>query len=340
MVTDRFGQLPAPVRALLRSAPQPDWVSPMLATLTDRRFSHPDWVFERKLDGERCLAFRRGAGVRLLSRKRLRLEHTYPEVADALGAQPTEDFVVDGEVVAFEHGRTSFARLQQRLGITDPDRARRSPVAVFFYLFDLLHLDGHDTTALPLRARKALLREALAFRPPLRFTAHRNAKGEAYFASACAHGWEGLIAKRADAAYVSGRSRDWLKLKCSAGQEFVIGGFTDPAGSRVGLGALLVGYHDGDQLVYAGKVGTGYSRATLRDLRARLDALETPDSPFRRDRIAERGVHWVRPELVAQVAFTEWTGDGKLRHPRFEGLRRDKSPHEVIRERPGGAAHA
>ena len=302
MVTDRFGQLPAAVRALLRPAPQPDWVAPMLATLTDRRFSHPDWVFERKLDGERCLAYRRGPGVRLLSRKRLRLEHTYPEVVDALGAQATEDFIVDGEVVAFEHGRTSFARLQQRLGITDPDRARRSTVAVFFYVFDLLHLDGHDTTALPLRARKALLREALVFRPPLRFTAHRNAEGEAYFDSACAHGWEGLIAKRADAAYVSGRSCDWLKLKCSAGQELVIGGFTDPAGSRV-------------------------------------DAFETPDSPFRRDRIAERGVHWVRPELVAQVA-TEWTGDGKLRHPRFEGLRRDKSPREVVRERPGGTARA
>jgi bifunctional non-homologous end joining protein LigD len=244
--------------------------------------------------------------------------------------------------VALDRGRTSFARLQQRIGISDPGRARQSPVAVFYYVFDLLHLEGHDTTALPLRARKSLLRGTLSFRSrTLRYTPHRNAEGEVLFAAACAQGWEGAIAKLADAPYVGRRSGDWLKFKCSAGQELVVGGFTEPTRSRVGLGALLVGYYEAGDLVYAGKVGTGFSQATLRELRQRLDALETPDSPFRGDdvRRAARGsgggaVHWVRPELVAEVAFTEWTTDGRLRHPRFIGLRDDKRPRDVVREVP------
>jgi len=336
-VTDAFARLGPEARGRLRPVPHPEWVAPMLATLTDRRFSDPAWIFERKLDGERCLAFRLGAEVRLLSRTRQRLGGTYPEIVDAIAAQKApqaRDVVLDGEVVAFDGGNTSFARLQQRLGITDPERARRSPVAVYYYVFDLLHLDGYDITALAVRDRKALLRGALAFADPLRFTVHRNGTGEAYLDSACARGWEGLVAKRATSPYVSRRSPDWLKLKCSASQELVIGGFTEPAGSRVGLGALLVGYHDGDDLVYAGKVGTGFSRDVLVDLRRRLGALRTDTAPFTRGGVAERAVHWVRPELVAQVAFTEWTADGKLRHPRFEGLRTDKPAAQVTRERP------
>jgi bifunctional non-homologous end joining protein LigD len=334
---DRFARLGPDAQRHLRPAPHPEWVSPMLATLTDRRFSDRAWLFERKLDGERCLVFRHGAEVRLLSRGRQPLNGAYPEVADAVVAQGADDLVVDGEVVAFDGGRTSFARLQQRLGITDPEAARRSPVRVFLYAFDLLHLDGHDTTELALRDRKTLLRGALGFAGPLRFTAHRNAEGETYLAEACRRGWEGLIAKRADAPYVSRRSPDWLKFKCSAGQELVIGGFTEPAGSRVGLGALLVGYYEGNTLVYAGKVGTGFSRQLLTELRQRLEGLALDRSPFGRGGVAERGVHWARPELVAEVAFTEWTGDGKLRHPRFEGIRRDKPARQVIRELPAGA---
>jgi bifunctional non-homologous end joining protein LigD len=339
-VTDLFGRLSADARSRLRPSPLPDWVAPMLATLTDRYFSDPDWIFERKLDGERCLAYRRDGEVRLLSRSQQHLERTYPEIADALTEPGAPDIVVDGEVVALEGGQTSFARLQQRLGITDPDEARASPVAVYYYIFDLLYIDGYDTTALALRDRKTLLRKALQYRNGLRFTAHRNTVGEAYFEFACAHRWEGLVAKRAASTYVSRRSPDWLKFKCSAGQEFVIGGFTEPAGSRVGLGALLVGYYRDDELVYAGKVGTGYSTALLLSLREQLDALETGTSPFTGARIAERGVHWARPELVAEVVFSEWTTDGKLRHPRFEGLRRDKPPAEVHRERPDQRQHA
>lgn len=335
---DRFAALDATARSRLRPAAQPQWVAPMLATLTDKRFSDPRWIFERKLDGERVLAFRRGATVRLRSRSRQRLEGTYPELTEALARQPVEDFVVDGEVVAFDGRRTSFSRLQSRLGITDPGQARASGVRVFFYLFDVVHLDGHDTTALALRHRKALLRQAFTFAGPLRFTVHRNRTGEAYLADACWRGWEGLIAKRADAPYVGRRSPDWLKLKCSAAQELVVGGFTDPSGSRVGLGALLVGYFDGGRLRYAGKVGTGYSRAVLTDLRRRLDPLEQHGTPFV-DAVHERAVHWVRPELVAQIAFTEWTAAGKLRHPRFEGLRTDKAATDVVREQPQEARH-
>jgi len=332
---DPFATLSSAARSRLRVARHPAWVQPMLATLTEARFSDPGWIFERKFDGERVLAFREGARVRLLSRSRQHLDGTYPELVDALGSEVPEDFVIDGEVVAFHGHRTSFARLQGRLGISDPAQARASAVRIYYYVFDIVHLDGHDLRALALRDRKALLRNAITFTGPLRFTPHRNTWGEHYAEEACRWGWEGLIAKRADAPYVGRRSADWLKMKCSASQELVIGGFTEPAGSRVGLGALLVGYHDGAGLRYAGKVGTGYTRELLTELRHRLDAIETADPPFVNARsIPRRGVHWVRPELVAAVTFSEWTTDGKLRHPRFDGLRTDKAASEVVRERP------
>jgi len=321
-------------RALLRPAGHPAWVDPMLATLTERRFSDSGWFFERKLDGIRCIAFRHADEVRLLTRNKQRLERTYPELVDALLGQPAQDFVVDGEIVALEHGRTSFALLQQRSGISDSARARKSPVAVSYYIFDLLHIDGNDTRALPLRTRKQLLRRSIDFGSPLRFTNHTNRDGEAYFESACTKGWEGVIAKKADSTYSSRRSTNWLKFKCEAGQEFVIGGFTDPAGTRIGFGALLLGYNEDGGFVYAGKVGTGFDDRTLRELRRRLDELEIARAPFGGGRRFERGTHFVTPELVAEVRFSEWTRDGMLRHPTFLGLREDKAAGEVTRERP------
>jgi bifunctional non-homologous end joining protein LigD len=307
----------------------------MLATLTDQPFSDPGWIYEPKLDGVRCLAFRDRDRVRLLSRNEKSQNATYPELVDAIAAQKARDFVVDGEVVAFRGGVTSFSRLQQRMKIADAGKARRSGVAVYYYLFDIVHLDGRDTTRLDLRDRKSLLERAIEFREPLRFSAHRNAEGEAYLSEACRKGWEGLIAKRADSIYVKGRSRDWLKLKCVARQEFVVGGWTDPQGERVGLGALLVGVYDDGDLRYAGKVGTGYDDETLRDLGRRLSSIERKTSPFvDSDGIPRKGVHWASPKLVAEVGFTEWTSDGKLRHPRFLGLRRDKAAGDVVLERP------
>jgi len=328
-------RLPGKVRALLRDESVPAWRAPMLATLTEKRFSDPRWIFELKFDGERCLAFRDGDRLRLLSRNRQSLNGTYPELVDALAAQHTSRFVLDGEVVAYQKGRTSFAKLQSRLGISDPEQARASPVAVFYHVFDLLHLDGEDTARLPLIWRKRLLRDAVEFSDPLRYTTHRWTEGEAAYRKACQRGDEGVIAKLADSTYDEGRrSPNWLKFKCVLDQEFVIGGYTPPKGGRVGLGALLVGYYDGRDLVYAGKVGTGFDDVTLQRLHERLSAMEQDTPPFTRGAANEPGAHWVRPKLVAEVGFTEWTRDGKLRHPRYTGLRTDKNPGEVVRETP------
>ncbi len=324
--------LPADQRRLL--APLPESGPPtslMLARSSDRRDFGAGWVFERKLDGVRAVAVREGGRVRLLSRSGQVMNRTYPELVDALAEQECDDFSVDGEIVAFTGGRTDFSRLQRRMQISDPRRAWASGVEVWYYLFDLLALDGVRTTGLPLRTRKSLLRRAVRFQSPLRLTPHRNQGGRELLDQACARGWEGLVAKRAEGRYHARRSPDWLKLKCSRGQEFVIGGFTEPSGSRVGFGALLLGYHAGGRLRYAGKVGTGYDHATLASLRALLDERSLPRSPFG-DPVRERGAHWARPDLVAQVAFTEWTRDGMLRHPRFLGLRTDKNPADVIRE--------
>jgi bifunctional non-homologous end joining protein LigD len=314
-------------------ATQPEWVAPMLATLTEDRFSDPDWLYERKLDGERCLAFRTADGVRLLSRNRKELNGHYPELVEALAGQVSQDFVVDGEIVAFEGNRTSFARLQGRMQVSDPEAARRTGVRVFLYLFDALHLDGHDLTGLALRRRKALLRRLLEYGGPLRFTPHRTGNGVAYWEEACRRGWEGVIAKRSDGPYVHGRSKDWLKFKCATQQEFVIGGYTDPQGTRIGFGALLIGYYEQGQLRYAGKVGTGYDRRMLEQLSKQLADLQQDEPAFASGNLPHARVHWVKPRLVGQVAFSEWTRDGRLRHPRFQGLREDKRPREVVRER-------
>jgi DNA ligase D-like protein (predicted ligase) len=300
----------------------PEWVEPMKAVLTEDRFSDPGWIFERKLDGIRCLAFKAGEQVRMLSRNKLSLNARFAQVAESLAQDPATGFVIDGEVVAFAGSQTSFAALQQR---------GERPVRIYYYVFDLLYHEGHDVMGLPLRERKALLRKALVFDGPIRLTPHRNRDGEALFGEACRKGWEGLIAKRADSPYVHGRSREWLKFKCGFEQELVIGGFTAPRGSRTEFGALLVGYYERGRLRYAGKVGTGFTQATLKELGARLAELRAGESPFG-EPVRERSVTWVRPELVAQVGFSEWTRDGRLRHPRFLGLREDKAAEEVVRE--------
>ncbi|HJY94128.1 MAG TPA: ATP-dependent DNA ligase, partial [Streptosporangiaceae bacterium] len=217
---------------------QPGWLDPELATLTADRFSDPAWIYERKFDGERCLAFRDGARLRLMTRNQQQVTGTYPEIAEALAAQDATDFIVDGEVVAFDGEETSFSRLQRRLGVRDPGPALRAELPVYVYLFDVLWAGGQDVRPRPLLERKTVLRDLLSFGGPLRYAEHRDTDGEAYYREACQLGWEGLIAKRADAPYRAGRQRDWLKFKCLNGQEFVIGGYTDPQRSRVGFGAL------------------------------------------------------------------------------------------------------
>jgi len=305
----------------------------MKAKLTARPFSDPAWVFERKLDGVRASVRRTPRGATLTSRTGRQMEN-YPELVEALAAESAQDFVADGEIVAFEGSRTSFEKLQGRLGISEPRLARLTGIEVFIYIFDLLELDGRDLTGLPLRERKALLRSSLEFHGPVRYTPHRNEKGEKLFLEACRKGWEGLIAKRADSTYQHSRSNDWLKIKCSFEQELVIGGFTPPKGSRERFGALLVGYHEGGDLRYAGKVGTGFDQRTLHDLGDRMEALRQDRTPFTAGSGLPRDAAWIRPELVGEFGFSEWTRDGKLRHPRYLGLRDDKRAGEVVRERP------
>lgn len=316
----------------LPESPHPDWCPPMLAVLTEERFSDPGWLYERKLDGERLLVFRDGDRLRLMTRNRHEVSDTWPELAEALVRQSVQDFVADGEVVAFDGDVSSFSRLQGRLQISDSERARESGIPVYLYLFDLLHLAGHDVTGLPLRRRKALLKQALEFEDPVRFTPHRNEDGEAYFEEACEKGWEGVIAKDAEAPYTQTRSRKWLKFKCAEGQELVIGGFTEPRGDRPGFGALLLGYYEDGALRYAGKVGTGFDETFLTEFRETLDARRRETSPFAD--MPDEDALWVCPDMVAEIGFTEWTPDGKLRHPRFLGLRRDKPARDVTREGP------
>lgn len=340
-MTSLLDGLPQDAREAAVEADPPARLDPMLAELTDERFTDPAWIFERKLDGERFLVFRESGAVRLVTRNRQERNNTYPELVDELEGRGSTDFVVDGEVVAFEGNVTSFSRLQQRMQVREAEEARQRAkrVAVYLYVFDVPWADGWDLSGLPLRARKKVLRSLLDFGGHVRYTPYRNERGEAYWGEACSKGWEGVIAKRAGSPYRSGRSSDWLKLKCVRRQELVVGGFSDPHGSRVGFGALLLGYYDEGALVYAGKVGTGWDDEALEQLRGRMDRIERKTSPFDRGAPPAEGAHWVTPRLVAEVGFTEWTSDGKLRHPRYLGLRSDKEASEVVRETPRAAPH-
>jgi bifunctional non-homologous end joining protein LigD len=322
-------------RGRLRYRAEPAWIAPMLATLGDQPPpARAGWVYEPKLDGVRVLIYVKDGRVRLFSRNRKPLDAAYPELVEALALAVRGDAVLDGEVVAIDprRGISSFALLQQRMQLRDPVRASRSGVPVLLYLFDCLYYEGIDLTGLPLVDRKAVLRDVVWYDDPIRFTPFRTSGSAAMYRDACARGAEGIIAKRADSSYVSARSTDWLKIKCVNQQEFVIGGYTEPQGSRERLGALLVGYYDGKTLRYAGKVGTGYDRATLEMLHRKLTPLHRRTSPFAPGPIPGGTVQWVTPKLVAQIGFAEWTGAGLLRHPRYLGLREDKAAREVRRE--------
>ena len=281
----------------------------MAATLTAERFATDEWMFERKLDGIRLLAYKSGRDVRLYSRNRLPQNASYPSVVDAIAKLPVRDAILDGEATGVwgRQGRVAY------------------------HVFDLLWLDGRSLTSLPLLERKDLLADLPLAAPLARVTTLR---GDKPWERACSEGWEGVIAKRKDSTYEHRRSRSWLKMKCEATQELVIGGFTDPQGARVGLGALLVGYYErGGDFVFCGKVGTGFDTKLLRDLRGRLDKLEIDTPPFTKAvGLPRLRAHWVRPQIVVQVAFMEWTGHDKMRHPRLLGVRVDKAARDVRRE--------
>jgi len=309
----------------------PTRFDPELATLVTSAPTGDAWLHELKFDGYRIAARLDRGKVRLLSRRNNDWSDRFPGVRDAVARLPARTALLDGEVAAvLPDGRTSFQALQN-LGT--------GGAVLVYYAFDLLHLDGEDVARLPLEERKrklARLIRSVRGKTLLRYSEHVVGGGEEFFAAACKRGLEGIVSKRRDRPYDPGRHGDWVKTKCWLRQEVVIGGFTEPAGSRAGLGALLVGVYDSeDRLVFAGKVGTGFSQRAATELRAKLERLVRTASPFATPpREARRwSAHWVRPSLVAEVAFSEWTNEGRMRHPSFQGLRGDKPPHEVIRER-------
>jgi bifunctional non-homologous end joining protein LigD len=315
----------------------------MLATLVETPPTESDWLFEIKYDGVRVLASRADDKVELRGRSGQVVTTKYPEVATALRALPLARFLLDGEIVALDdEGRSSFQRLQERMGLTRPadvERAR-AEVPVGMVAFDALGLDGRDLRRLPLEARKECLKLLVPARGVIAYGDHVEGHGAEFLAAACEQRLEGVIAKKRDSLYVSRRSRDWLKIKCLLEQEFVIGGYTVPQGTRAHFGALHLGLYDNGELVYVSKVGTGFDDKTLALVSEKLRPLARATPPFARGTPTGRGHHWVEPRLVGQVRFTEWTRDGGIRHPAFLGLRDDKRPEDCVRESPLAAPEA
>ncbi|MGE0009815.1 MAG: non-homologous end-joining DNA ligase [Candidatus Babeliales bacterium] len=324
--------LPPEQKKLLKKKAQPSTFNLMLATLTHNYFYDSDWLYEHKLDGERCVAIKKGKKVALESRNHLSMNISYPDVQDAI-AQIPANVILDGEIVAFKNGLSDFSRLQQRMHARTKEAATKTRVPVYYYIFDIMYLDGYDLTQLPLITRKQILRKVMTFEKPLRYTQHKLKASASYFRTICKKGWEGLVVKYKNSTYQSKRSTDWLKFKCVQEQELVIGGYTDPQRSRVGFGAILVGYYKRGKLHYAGKIGTGFDTEELLYLTNKFNKLATNKNPFVNFDDSLKGVHWVKPQLVCEVGFTEWTKYNKLRHPTYKGLRRDKPAKLVTQEK-------
>ena len=322
-------------RKKLKKLKFPGFVKPMLATLTDDYFNDPQWIYERKLDGVRCLVSINKGKTTLFSRNQNDISNTYPELLKALQQQEYPNLILDGEIVAFKGNHTSFSKLQNRMQLKHEKKVSKSKVKVYLYLFDILYLEKFDLSPLPLKIRKSILKKVIHWKSPIRYTQHRNENGKKYLKDACAKGWEGLIAKDSTATYAHSRSRKWLKFKCLKGQELVIAGFTEPQGERIGFGAMLVGFYDDGSLKYAGKVGTGFDDNFLEEWHGKFEAIERKTSPFVDFDDSDQGKnHWLKPEYVGEFGFTEWTGSNKLRHPRFLGMRNDKKAKKVHKEEP------
>ncbi len=311
----------------------PKTFRPQLATLVDDPPGGEDWLHEIKLDGYRILAFIRDGRVRLITRNGKDWTSKFSGIADALGRFPLDRALLDGELVAMDdEGHSDFQTLQNSL-------KGRTDARLIYYVFDIPHAGDHDLTRSPLAERKELLEGLMgemAADGPVRYSEHIRGRAREVYTQACRLSLEGVISKKADAGYQQRRSRSWRKSKCMERQEFVIGGYTEPSGSRTGFGALLLGHYDGEDLVYAGKVGTGFDEETLEEMKSKLARLERKTPPFSNppEGREARGVHWVTPKLVGEVTFTQWTEDGYLRHPAFMGLREDKAPDRVVREAP------
>ncbi|NGX34632.1 MAG: hypothetical protein K1060chlam1_00985 [Candidatus Anoxychlamydiales bacterium] len=307
----------------LKVKSQPNFISPELATLTEKYFSDKDWLFEEKFDGIRCIVVSKNGVVNLYSRNHNKLNQKFETLLESFKKQRSKNFIIDGEIVAFEKGITSFSKLQQ---------VKKEKVSVYFYAFDLLYFDKYDIKDQPLIERKKLLKQKFRFSTKFRYTPHILKNGEAFYKKACKKGLEGIIAKRKDSKYLSKRTRNWLKFKCSNRQEFVIIGYTEPQKSRIGFGALLIGFYDKGKLKFAGKVGTGYDFEFLKTFSQKLKKIET-NKKLVFAKIPLKNLHFVRPKYVCEIAFSEWTKDLKLRHPRFIALRFDKPVKKVVKEK-------
>ena len=322
----------------------PHSIRPMLATLIDEPFDNDDWLYEIKWDGYRAIAFLDGKSVRLVSRNQNDLTAAYPELQETARSIKAATAALDGEIVALdEQGRSSFGLMQQRTGVGEGGRRirrTRDDIPIAYYVFDLLHLDGFDLTQARLEQRKRLLREIVSDGKLLRYSDHYAGRGTALFQAAAERGLEGIIAKHRTSWYEQKRSREWLKIKLVRRQECVIGGYTEPRGSRENFGSLVLGlYDDKGRLVPVGQAGSGFTEQTHEDMWARLKPLETTRNPFSGKVESDRRLHYVKPELVAEIKFTEWTHEGqsggvKMRAPVFEGLRLDKKPSECKFDRP------
>lgn len=298
--------------------------SPMLVKLIDEPFDDKGWIFEIKWDGIRALGFKKGKTAKLISRNQKSLNHRFPPLVTALKKLPGT-FVIDGEIVILDKsGRSHFQMLQ--------NYQRTKKGTPLYYVFDILTLNGKDLRKKSVLERKALLKKLISKAKHIRYSNHVRGKGKDFFRKASKKGWEGIIGKRINSSYQCHRSSDWVKIKSKMGQEVVIGGFTKPKGSRKHLGALLIGVYEKGKLCYAGSVGGGFNQELLRTVSAKLKKYITDKCPFSTKPKVE--ATWVRPRLVCEVAFAEWTNDGKLRQPVFKGLRSDKSPKQVVREKP------
>ena len=332
-----FAGLEAELLKKIKKIKQPSFVQPMLATLTTNYFSSDQWFYEHKFDGVRCLAFKKNGVVHLKSRNDKGMNNEYPELVRVLEKQKADNFIIDGEIVARnKSGVSDFELLQGRINLKALEEisAKEKTIPIAYCIFDIVYVEGYDIQTLPLYARKKILKKLLLYNKMLNYSESLPGDGLKLFKKACALHWEGLIVKKNDSPYVGIRSPSWLKFKCTTGQELVIGGYTEPKGSRNYFGALLVGYFNKNKCMYAGKVGTGFSQEILEMLGKKLQRIETKKCPFSNYEETTRGVHWVRPILVAEFEFAQWTNAGRLRVGRYKGLRNDKAAKDVVKEVP------
>jgi len=329
--------LSAVLRKKVKKISAPSFLPPMLATLTKNYFSDAEWLYENKFDGERCLAFKKNGQVRLVSRNNKNMNDIYPELVEALTKQSADNFIIDGEIVSLnKKGVSDFELLQGRINVHQNSKkiGSQKSIVVAYCVFDLMYVDGYDIRELALLVRKELLKKLLRYNKIIIYTEHIIGKGIPFFKKACNLDWEGVIAKRIESPYVGVRSHDWLKFKCIMKQELVIGGYTEPKGTRSYFGALLVGYYDKGKFIYAGKVGTGYTQEVLALLGKKLKKLEVQTCPFSDYDGVPKNIHWVKPIIVAEFQFAQWTKAGRLRVGRYKGLRDDKIAKQVVKEIP------